>query len=213
MQLMFSEHCLHRQGCLIPIKDRLEVHLEHRAAASPITLTPDQREVIVLGALIGEHGEIICDSNDCLFEPDHKLGEKLELLAAPAIVNGSRLGKIPVRILNAAGTVELYRGKTFGRVCVDADLSGVTTLQPSQTTDCSVSNATASCSTRKVIDWNQFDWSQSELTSAQRAALQNLLERYSDLFSTRHWTYRRNTPSYCHRRPSSPATTTVSTTI
>ena len=82
------------------------------------------------------------------------------------------------------GTVKLYRGKTLGRVCVDADLSGVTTLQPSQTTDCSVSNTTAFCSTCKVINWSQFDWSQSELTSAQRAVLQNLLERYSDLFST-----------------------------
>ena len=137
--------------------------------------------MIVLGALIGEHEEIICDSNDCLFEPDHKLGEKLGLLAAPAIVNG-RLGKMPVRILNVAGTAKLYRGKTLGRV--DADLSCVTTLQPSQTTDCSVSNTTAFCSTRKVIDWSQLDWSQSELSSAQRAALQNLLERYSDLFST-----------------------------
>ena len=83
-----------------------------------------------------------------------------------------------------AGTVKLYCGKTLNRVCVDADLSGVTTLQSSQTTDCSVSNTTAVCSTRKVIDWSQFDWSQSELTSAQRTALQNLLERYFDLFST-----------------------------
>ena len=105
------------QGCRVALLD-------------DTTLTPNQREAIVLGALIGEHGEIICDRNDCLFEPYHKLGEKLGLLAAPAIVNG-RLGKTPVRILNLAGNVKLYRGKTLGRVCVDADLSRVTPLQPS----------------------------------------------------------------------------------
>ena len=175
IDVLFREHCLHWQGCLIPIQGQarstyiLNTWLP-RCLTRRYTLTPDQREVIVLGALIGEHGEIICDSNDCLFGPDHKLGEKLELLAAPAIIN-CRLGKIPVHILNVSGTVELYRGKALGRVCVDADLSGVTTLHPSQTTDCSVSNTTAFCSTRKVIDWSQFDWSQSELTSAQRVAL------------------------------------------
>ena len=63
--------------------------------------------MIVLGTLIGEPREIICDISDCLFQPDHKLGEKLGLLAALAIVNG-RLSKIPVHILNVAGTVKLH---------------------------------------------------------------------------------------------------------
>ena len=187
IDVLFSEHCLHRQDRLISIQGQTRSTSPTQgcrvALLDDITLTLDQREVIALGALIGEHGEIICDSNDCLFEPDHKLGETLELLAAPAVVNG-RLGKTPVRILNVAGTVQLYRGKTLGRVCVDTDLRGVTTLHPSQTTDCSGLNTTAFCSTRKVIDWSQFDWSQSELTLPQQAALQNLLERYSDLFST-----------------------------
>ena len=187
IDVLFSEHCLHWQGRLIPIQGQTKSTSRTQgyrvALLDDITLTLDQREVIVLGALIGEHGEIICESNDCLFEPIHKLGKKLGLLATPAVVNG-RLGKIPVRILNVAGTVKLYGGKTFDRVCVDADLSGVTTLQPSQTTNCSVSKTTAFCSTRKVIDWSQFDWSQSEPTSAQQAALRILLDRYFDLFST-----------------------------
>ena len=101
IDVLLSERCLHWHGRLIPIQGQTRSTSRTQgcrfALLDDITLKPDQREVIVLGALIGEHGDIICDSNDCLFEPYHKLGEKLGLLAASAIVNG-RLGKIPVRI-------------------------------------------------------------------------------------------------------------------
>ena len=89
--VLFIEHCLHWQGRLLPMQGQVRSTSRTNgyrvALLDDITLTTDQREVLVLGALIGERGEIISDSNDCLFEPDHKLGEKLGLLAAPAIVN------------------------------------------------------------------------------------------------------------------------------
>ena len=79
IDVLFSEHSLHWQGRFIPIQGQTRSTSRTQgcrvALLDGITLTPDQREVIVLEALIGEHGEVICDSNDCLFEHDHKLGE------------------------------------------------------------------------------------------------------------------------------------------
>ena len=180
IDILFSDSQLRWPGGAIPIQRPLNTGrrlVSCRAALiEDVCLTTSQKEMIVLAELVDEHGQPVGDClDDCLFEPDGQLCEKYGILGAPALVN-CRPGGIPVRILNTGGSTKLYRGKTLGQVSDSVDHCQLNTLH--------ASSGLPPTEKAGIPAWDDFDRSQSDLSTDERKKLQQLIEEYSDLFST-----------------------------
>lgn len=112
IDILLSKHGLQWGGMVIPIQRPLGANWSSTYSRRVTLLegTPlytNEREAMVMAEIVDDQGGSVRDLRDCWFEPDYELRERVGIITAPAIINGSS-GIIPVRILNTGRPVHLF---------------------------------------------------------------------------------------------------------
>lgn len=112
IDILLSKHGLQWDGMVIPIQRPLGANWSSTYSRRVTLLegTPlytNEREAMVMAEIVDDQGGSVHDLQDCWFELDYELRERVGIITAPAIINGSS-GIIPVRILNTGRPVHLF---------------------------------------------------------------------------------------------------------
>ena len=141
--------------------------------ADDVHLNQNCQEILVWAELVDcgkDRHRVYGAPSALLFEPDADIVSRAGVLPARCLVDG-RSGLVPIRLLNITAS-KLYKGKTLGTV--EAAPEVVSFVSPGFTKS----------EPPHLLDTNQLDWSNTELTDDELQELCDLLRCYSDVFST-----------------------------